>query len=304
MEQTDLNIIRNKVQKVLDEKLQRTGLYYRIFSRTKSYHSIKAKLTKKAQDYRTENKKMQDIIGIRIIMYFFEDVSIIHEYLKRQLNYVDESIDTPKANIFEPVRLNLIFRLPEDETKILYDTLKFSSLSNQSELIDNTYEIQLRTVLSEGWHEVEHDLRYKFKEEKWWKYCCEDSRMLNGLYATLETSERAMSHLFRSIAHKNYKNKDWSAMIRNHFCIKLSSFSLEKSFEDIFERKEELPKQIFKISRNELIEKILLIPITFPLNMTNLILLTNRCFIHDEDLKALETSAQCQALDKIMETLA
>ena len=26
-------------------------------------------------------------------------------------------------------------------------------------LIDNTYEIQLRTVLSEGWHEVEHDLR-------------------------------------------------------------------------------------------------------------------------------------------------
>ncbi|MBK7959276.1 MAG: hypothetical protein IPK03_14995 [Bacteroidetes bacterium] len=28
-------------------------------------------------------------------------------------------------------------------------------------LVDSTFEVQLRTILSEGWHEIDHDLRYK-----------------------------------------------------------------------------------------------------------------------------------------------
>lgn len=304
MEQIDLTIIKNKILRDLDEKLQKAGLYYRIFSRTKSYYSIRAKLEKKKEDYIKESKKMQDILGIRIVMYFFEDVNIIYQILKQQSNYLEESIDTPQTNIFEPVRLNLIFRLPDEETKILYDTLNLSTQKDFAALIDNTYEIQLRTVLSEGWHEVEHDLRYKCKDELWWHYCGDDSRMLNGLYATLETAERAMSHLFRNIAYKNYKKQDWSAMIRNHFCIRLTSNRLDPFLEEIFNQNKELPKMILRINRQEFIINIFKIPIAYPLNMNNLILFANRCFIHNDELKNLETVAQPQALDKIMDALS
>ncbi|RGY92598.1 hypothetical protein DXA15_21945 [Parabacteroides sp. AM58-2XD] len=28
--------------------------------------------------------------------------------------------------------------------------------------IDSTFKIQVRTTLSEGWHEIEHNMRYKY----------------------------------------------------------------------------------------------------------------------------------------------
>lgn len=71
------------------------------------------------------------------------------------------------------------------------------------DLIDETYEIQIRTILSEGWHEVEHDLRYKCKEE--WNNFQEESRLLNGIYATLESSEWAMLTLFEKLSYSQYK---------------------------------------------------------------------------------------------------
>lgn len=73
------------------------------------------------------------------------------------------------------------------------------------DLIDNTYEVQIRTILSEGWHEVEHDLRYKCKEE--WNEFKEESRLLNGIYATLESSEWSMLTLFDRLSYSQYKIK-------------------------------------------------------------------------------------------------
>lgn len=50
--------------------LDKAGMYYRIFSRVKSEESINKKLIEKASSYRENGKKMQDIIGIRIIFIF------------------------------------------------------------------------------------------------------------------------------------------------------------------------------------------------------------------------------------------
>lgn len=35
--------------------------------------------------------------------------------------------------------------------------------------IDDTFEIQIKTMFFEGWHEIEHDMRYK-GEELWKNY--------------------------------------------------------------------------------------------------------------------------------------
>ena len=256
MEELDLQFIINDIKSDLELPLRRSGIFYRIFARTKSISSIKRKLEDKKEIYSPDGKKMQDIIGIRIIFYFMEDVDVFYQYLKNSQNFMEESnsnkeleqMDTIKGienltdKIFMPTRLNLIFKMPPKCEKELLNILKSTDINYS--LIDTTYEIQLRTVLSEGWHEVEHDLRYKCKNEKWWEYCPNESRMLNGIYATLETSERAMENIFSTIALKNYKKKDWTAMIRNHTCIRLKNNTLPDWMVELLNNKKEFAKSL------------------------------------------------------------
>ena len=50
-----------------------------------------------------------------------------------------------------PERLNLVMRMTPYEQDLFNTAVQ--EYGDQAELIDATYEIQLRTVLSEGWHE-------------------------------------------------------------------------------------------------------------------------------------------------------
>ena len=216
-----MEVVKNSILERIQPLLDKAGMYYRIFARTKSHGSIVKKLTAKGSEYRKKNKKMQDLIGIRVVFYFQDDVLAFYHKLqeiegydknnesfsKKELNELTdlinswgENINSEKSKlkrllpfhdkIFMPERLNLVIRMNDKEAEMTRD---FLNGLNDSEidvsLIDTTFEIQLRTVLSEGWHEVEHDLRYKTQQEDWWNFCTEESRMLNGIYASLETSE-------------------------------------------------------------------------------------------------------------------
>lgn len=289
----ELNFVINNILSDLKRMLDNAGIYYRIFARQKSIESIKKKMDIKASAYKSSGKKMQDIIGVRIVFYFMEDVEIISEYLHGLSSYVNDSNskeDIEEANkqvtsiknlddkIFMPTRLNLIFRMESrdsNELKMELDNAS-SSVTFDTSLIDDTYEIQLRTVLSEGWHEVEHDLRYKTKNESWWMDCDVESRMLNGIYATLETSERAMDYIFSTIAYKNYRKKEWSAMIRNHLRIHTLDFSIPNYMIDILNDDNELAKNIFRIERKEIINHLLNYGSAYPLKMENIVFLINR----------------------------
>ncbi len=303
--------IENELKRVLDN----AGIYYRIFARQKSNESIEKKLASKKEKYVSEGKKMQDIIGIRIVFYFMEDVKIISDYLHSEDNYVDDSdsqndiknaegqissIHNLSDKLFMPTRLNIVMRMNEKDTESLYRELANSDEERyDTSLIDNTYEIQLRTVLSEGWHEVEHDLRYKTQNEDWWTYCDEESRMLNGIYATLETSERAMDYIFSSIAYKNYKKSEWNAMLKNHLRIHFQKSELSQQILDILNEDKTLCKSIFRANRRDIIDKLLSCG-RYPLLMDNLVFLINR-FIDSPSSKIinLEPNIIKTELDKI-----
>ena len=190
-----METIKENIEGRIIPLLEKAGMYYRVFSRVKSKESIKKKLDIKANAYRRSGRKMQDIIGIRVIFYFQEDVSIFYEKLKtmegydstnesnsskelKELTDIIESFDggDPQHEklkrllpfhdkVFMPERLNLVMRMNHREQERLKDAL--SEYGDNASLIDATYEVQLRTVLSEGWHEIEHDLRYKTKDETW-----------------------------------------------------------------------------------------------------------------------------------------
>lgn len=281
----DLRFIISDIANDINIILKRGGFYVRLFSRQKTIESIKKKFEIKEQKYREEKKKLQDIIGLRIVCYFYEDVQTLYRLLVQLPNNQaeDNNVDQIDHESFCPQRLNLIFKMSEEQTEALSHCL---SDYDKSDLIDNTYEIQLRSVLSEGWHEVEHDLRYKCKND--WTNLDDENRMLNGIYATLETSERAMSNLFRSIAYKHYNSQNWEAMLRNHFYLKVdSSHPLDKSIVEIFNKDGRVAKQFLKISKDELIGLIFSTKVRLNLNFNNIIFLLNHHIVKNKEIELL-----------------
>ena len=270
-----------------------------------------AKLLKKGNTYKQKRRKMQDIVGIRIVFYFIEDVEIFHQYLKQNADYIEESNSSAEMNeqqkteTFAPTRLNLIFRMNRSQTETLYLDLRDFKDSQGKDidlsLIDNTYEVQLRTVLSEGWHEVEHDLRYKCKEDKWWNNCRIESRMLNGIYASLETNERTLEVIFSNMAYKNYKKHEWVPMLRNHFRLRLVSQNLDSSLKEILDNNNDIAKEFLRYERSFLQEKLFKLSITYPLNINNLIFLLNRLTCDSENIRNEEPNIIKEKLDKIVQ---
>lgn len=324
MERTLKNNIVDRIKPILEK----VGMYYRIFARVKSKESIKRKLSIKGEEYRRRGKKMQDIIGIRIVFYFQEDVDIFYERLKNEegydsrgesnsskdLNEYSDIIgsweDNPDDNktklkrllpfhdkVFMPERLNLIMQMNPLERDCLRSIL--SNERDNADLIDSTYEIQLRTVLSEGWHEIEHDLRYKTKDEDWWNFCGEESRMLNGIYASLETNEKALSQMIQEITYKNYKNKSWDAMIRFHFCIRMTEEKLPESLCRILDEDERIAKDILHITKKELSIWLWALPNRIPLSTQFILFLINRKRLLKRTISDLESEPIKMILDNI-----
>jgi len=288
----DLSYIINPLEENLKKMLDNAGIYYRIFARQKGDASISRKLELKASKYRQNGDKMQDIIGIRIVFYFLDDVDIINKHLHNNEYYLSDSdsqkelreyqeknrdFDNLTDKIFMPTRLNLIFRMNDNNANHLKRNLhEISKPDFDIELIDSTYEIQLRTVLSEGWHEVEHDLRYKTKDEQWWNECSDESRMLNGIYATLETSDRAMNQIFSTIAYKNYRKGDWSAMLKNHLRIHTIDSKLSDNLVSFLNNNKDVPKMLIRSDRELVINTLLNFISPLPLKMDNIVFLINR----------------------------
>lgn len=274
-----LETITHQIEKKLKSELDRCGLMYRMFSRVKTKESIDEKIVKK--NYRKENKKITDIIGIRITLYFQDDVNLVYNILKKQENYDHESIDPHSIEEFKPVRCNLTFRLQNHH---LSETTTI--LSEDLDIIDTKYEVQIRTVLSEGWHEVEHDLRYKCKDD--WDNHDDLNRNLNGIFATLETSEFSMLQTFEMLAYRHYKATKIPALIKTKFRLRIIRESLSNELYELLESDKELLKKIFRVNRKSFLSKLYKSKIYIPLTLENLILLINHFEINDSRIRKFE----------------
>jgi hypothetical protein len=244
----------------LEAVLNKCGVMYHVFYRTKSEMSIKNKLEKKSEEYRKANKKMQDLLALRITLYFTDDVELVHNYLKSQSNFDSESVDEAEVDKFCPKRLNLIMRVPNNLQQDMKAAIKETGYED---LIDNTYEVQIRTILSEGWHEVEHDLRYKCKEE--WNEFKEESRLLNGIYATLESSEWSMLTLFDRLSYSQYKNKVWNSMLRNKMRVRFADKGLSEELCKYLSNNNKTAKLLYRANRTKILKLVMEKGFAYPL---------------------------------------
>lgn len=243
----EINSLGKDLGKRIQDKLERSGIYFRIFARVKEAGSIWHKLEWKKEEYLQKNKKMQDIVGIRIVLYYMDDIAICKEMLKNTYSIIekDSHEDKPKVNEFNPLRMNYVCRIPEEFIE------RFPAKLWEDYRIDKTFEVQIRTTFSEGWHEVDHEVRYKHKEA--WEQHYEFSRELNGIYATLEVCDRSMVNLLERLAYRNYKNMEIEAMVRHKFRLRFENPRISVPLKEFLEKDTDLVKKIYRSEREETI---------------------------------------------------
>lgn len=276
----NLDRLAGEISNLVEEELIKMGLLYRLFYRAKTAKSIEKKQETKKYSALTKEKKMQDLVGIRVALYFADDVDIVRETLKGKFNFVDETVDVSETTEFKPTRVNLIFRFDEDHTNEINDTAKATY-----PFIDNTFEIQLRTVLSEGWHEVDHDLRYKCQDD--WNEHKDLERTFNGVFAGLETSDWSTLMIFEKLSYRHYKSKSWQAMLRTKFRLRLDDGHLDPEVAELLNSNNQLAKTLYRIDRDTFLREIVLRNLKIPFTLSNLIYACNCMFIGDKGLYSL-----------------
>ena len=127
---------------------------HHIEGRLKSPHSMAKKLSKNGYTVTAENikKYITDMAGIRVICYYVDEVYIIAELLLKQndvkLLKTSDYIKNPKPSGYRS--LHIIVSVP-----VFW--------SGKMEIVP--VEIQLRTIAMDFWASLEHQLRYKTKNE-------------------------------------------------------------------------------------------------------------------------------------------
>jgi putative GTP pyrophosphokinase len=280
-------LIEEEICQIIKDELDKIGIHYRIFSRSKDEKSITEKITRKAKEgnpYQSNGKLIQDIIGIRVVTYFRDDVNLVKDILSRVITFKNEEIDSPELTVFKPKRTNIICSFNESQSKT-FSEVQQSSQKEYYNFLDSTFELQLRTILSEGWHEIDHSLRYKCKED--WEGHYDNERLLNGIYASLETNDIALKNLFTELAYKHFKSKNWEGLIRNKFRLRFQLVPLKEEIVQILNEDLTIGKELFKLNREASLMKLYEIDLSLPVNMNNIILLLNGLLIKNERLLAV-----------------
>lgn len=287
--------IGDRLQQDLTRQISKSGLMFRLFWRVKTIESIRHKMRIKGDSYLKGKAKMQDIIGLRVVVYFPDDVEVLSTYFGCG-DVVKESIDTPDDSTFRPQRLNITRILPEE----YIDDFRNALPQEYADVIDSTYEIQIRTIFSEGWHEVEHDLRYKCKED--WVGYESQSRVLNGVIATLETAEWSMTSLFQSMAHENLIRGNYSSLLRNKMRIRLKSENFSQPVADYLSLHPDVMRRFVDSDRMVILLTLIIHDRQLPLTYDNVLFLVNRLDLGDSGLQALEDPQTQENLDLLLES--
>lgn len=278
-----LNEVCEHLKDAIQEIFNSCGLYFRIFSRVKSAESIAGKIHRRQYGTEKNPKKLQDLIGLRIVLYYYDDLSICRDIMESTFQMVDHwSRTNNNTNEFKATKINGVFRFPAE-----YFSLYKKELWSLP--IDTTFEIQFRTVFFEGWHEIEHDMRYKslLSDDQFWQGSEELSRILNCILANLELSDWSLVQLFEQLSYNHYKNSNWELMLKSKFRIRMDDReSLHPDILKLFDRDKKIAKQFFKCSRKSLIRELL--KFDNPHVSYNLIIkLLNDLKVHNEEITAI-----------------
>lgn len=297
-----INIDR-ELKEQIKNKLIKTGMYFHIFARVKSCSSLCQKLRTKEQEYKEKNKKLQDLIGIRVVLYYVDDIPICQKIIESlfEVSKKDCAIDKPKIDEFKPKKLNLICRIPDSGDDDYIERIPEELWDNY--LIDKTFEVQIRTIFSEGWHEVEHDVRYKHLTEWNVPDYYDFNRQLNGINATLEVCDNTIISILESLAYQCYKDNKIKEMFRYKLRIHMQKEELKSELSELLGEDNGLLKKFYRLERGELLQ--ILADSTFaniPVTLENVIYICNALQIHNESITRMMPNLIEKCVKQYLET--
>lgn len=270
--------VTQELEAMISDQLKKCGIFHRVFSRIKSADSLAHKFSSEKYGDEADDKKIQDLLGVRIVVYFWSDLEICKRILESCFKIADEWSESDGAvNTFEQSKINGVFHLPEY-------LLERISPKTWEMGIDKTFEAQIKTVFFEGWHETEHDMRYKNKEV--WQDYPSTERRLNSVIATLELCDNATEGIFEDFAHDLYKAKDFENMIPMHFRLKFRGEEMYAKYKEILQRNNTLAKLLYKCDRDVLIMAYLEQRMPIPITVNTAIELLNKRVLQNEELDA------------------
>ena len=283
--------LAEELRREIENELHQAGMLCRVFARGKDARSLQSKIEKQRGKYSVGGKLIQDAIGVRAVLYFSEDIDLARTLVSRKFDedLASSTIDKPKNDQFAVTRFNLVYRLASPLLAQMQEEIGDAPL-------DTTFELQLRSVLSEGWHEVEHDLRYKVKD--YWIGHDDLSRALNGVMATLETAEWSMTRQLDLLAHRHYKAKAWLPMLHTKLRMRARP-EIAPALLACFERNERLTKSLFRIDRNKAIETFSMLIPKIPVTLGNVVYVWNASQLRDESVLAITPETILNAVSSL-----
>ncbi|MBN1391979.1 MAG: hypothetical protein JW947_04155 [Sedimentisphaerales bacterium] len=126
-----------------------------IESRAKSIESLLEKIQRPGKDYSRNLTSIPDLAGVRIIVYYQDDVERVKNIVEQEFNVVERET-THQADSYSPdqfgyISIHLIIELKKSRSK----------LPEWQEYAGLRAEVQIRTVLQHSWAVVSHALQYK-----------------------------------------------------------------------------------------------------------------------------------------------
>lgn len=282
----EINNVKMSLLNTLITKLNNAGIYFNSTSRIKSESSLLHKLETGKYSMQEGGRKIQDIIGIRINLFYLEDMDICEKILEETFLLDNWSKTKNEENKFEAQKCNGVFRIPSKY-------LRNIPASVWNKPFDQTFEVQLRTVLFEGWHEIEHEMRYKYKlgsdsmETDLWTGHEDLSRVMNSIIANLELCDWSIMQIFNSIHDSQYKEKNWENAIRSKYRLRITQDPLKPELREYLDNNPDIVAQFHAVSKRELVEILLNKKYHKELTPDRVIYLINKEIVHNEYISRL-----------------
>ena len=206
----------NAVEYLLKTLLFNADIEYNAITyRVKERESLSRKIDSKGNKYR-DLSELTDIVGIRIITYYADDVDKIANIVEREFD-VDKENSIDKRKSLEPDRFGYcsVHYVVGIHSKrlALREYLAYKGLK---------CEIQIRSILQHAWAEIEHDLGYKSAITVPREIRRDFSRLAGLLELADKEFDEIRKKLFSykievesKITDENFKNQEIDAILLN-----------------------------------------------------------------------------------------
>lgn len=175
-----------RIKGLLEQLLLENGIRYQtVEARPKSVGSLAGKLLRKGYGGPDPLAEVADLCGVRIILYFKDDVERVCELIEREFQ-VDQARSSNKADELGPDRFGYV-----SMHKVVSLSEPRASTHGLSHLRNLFAEIQVRTVMQHAWAAISHALQYKREAE----VPISLRRALCRLSALIEQADIEFAHL-------------------------------------------------------------------------------------------------------------